>query len=107
MCTLVGVKVLLIIIGSIGALVFARAAKFGPLESAPLDAIIGWALSIASAVSAVWLARLKLPAWSAIFGAMAIAMNVLAPLQMPHNWIGPFNIVCGVLCAACVVRNWE
>lgn len=100
-------KILLIIIGAMGALVFARAAKFGPLESAPLDSIVGWALSIASLISAVWLAKLKLPAWAAIFGAMAIALNVLAPVQMPSNWVVPFNIVCGVLCAACVVRNWE
>ncbi len=100
-------KVLLIIIGAMGALVFARSAKFAPLESAPLDSIVGWALSIASVVSAVWLARLKLPAWAAIFGAMAIAMNVLAPVQMPATWVSPFNVVCGVLCAACVVRNWE
>ncbi len=100
-------KVLLIIVGAMGALLFARAVKFGPMESAPLHSIVAWAISIASLVSAVWLAKLKFPAWAAIFGAMAIALNVLAPLDMPANWFGPLNISCGVLCAACVVRNWE
>ncbi len=90
-----------------GALLFARAAKWGPMETAPLDVIIGWAVSIASVISAVWLAKLKFPAWAAIFGAMAIVLNVVAPVQMPGHWHTPMNIVCGVLCAACVVRNWE
>ncbi len=100
-------KTLLIIIGAMGALLFARAAKFGALESAPLAVIVAWIISIAAAVSAVWLARLKFAAWSAIFGAMAVAVNVVAPLQLPVTWVGPLNIACGVLCAACVVRNWE
>ncbi|MSQ89954.1 MAG: hypothetical protein EXS01_00970 [Phycisphaerales bacterium] len=100
-------KILLIIIGCIGALLFARAAKFAPLEAEQLRAIVAWALSIAAFVSAVWLVTLKLPAWAAIFGAMAVALNVLAPIQWPPDAVGPFNIVCGVLCAACVVRNWE
>lgn len=43
----------------------------------------------------------------AIFGAMAIVMNVVAPIHLQPNWIVPMNIACGVLCAACVVRNWE
>lgn len=100
-------KVLLIIVGVTGALLFGLAAKLGPLEAEPLKAIVGWTISIASLVSAVWLAKLKLPAWAAIFGAMAIALNMLAPLQAPTTWLAPLHITCGVLCAACVVRNWE
>ncbi len=107
MCILCSVKVLLIIVGAMGALLFARAAKFGPMESEPLSVIIAWAISIAALISAVWLAKLKFAAWAAIFGAMAIVMNVVAPIDLQPNWIVPMNITCGVLCAACVVRNWE
>ncbi|MSR44662.1 MAG: hypothetical protein EXS15_04795 [Phycisphaerales bacterium] len=100
-------KVLLFIVGGIGALLFARAAKIGAVQSPPLDSIIAWALSIASLISAVWLVKLKLPAWAAILAAMAVALNVLVPVAIPPDAVGPFNIVCGVLCSACVVRNWE
>ncbi len=100
-------KVLLIMIAIVGAVLFGRAARLEVLQSTPLQPIIGWALFIAASISAVWLARLKFPAWAAIMAAIAVALNMLAPLQMPEAWAPSFNIACAVLCAACVVRNWN
>ncbi|NBX36145.1 MAG: hypothetical protein EBR10_02835 [Planctomycetes bacterium] len=100
-------KVMLIIMGVAGALLFAKAARLPALEGAQLAPIISWTTFAAVAASAVWLARQKFAAWSAIFGAMAVALNQIAPPDMPANWLPAFHIACGVLCAACVVRNWQ
>jgi hypothetical protein len=101
------VKIMLIIMGVAGALLFAKAARLPALEGAQLAPIISWTVFAAIAASAVWLARQKFAAWSAIFGAMAVALNQIAPPDMPPNWLPAFHIACGVLCAACVVRNWQ
>lgn len=101
------VKTLLMIVAAIGCLLFAKAARFEVLSRSPLDAIVAWTMFVACAICTVWLAKLKFAAWAAIFAAITVAVNVLAPLQMPPTWVVPFNIGAGVLCSACVVRNWE
>lgn len=94
-------------IAVVGALLFGRAAKLEVLQSSPLNAFVAWAIFIASGIGAIWLAKAKFPAWAAIMAAMCVALNTLAPLNIPAPWEAPFNIACGVLCAACVVRNWQ
>jgi len=98
---------MLIIMGVAGALLFAKAARLSALEGAQLAPIISWTVFAAIAASAVWLARQNFAAWSAIFGAMAVALNQIAPPDMTARWLPAFHIACGVLCAACVVRNWQ
>jgi hypothetical protein len=98
---------MLLVIGSAGALLFAKAARLSALEGAQLAPIISWVVFVAIASGTVWLARQKFAAWSAIFGAMTVALNQIAPPDMPPNWLPAFHIACGVLCSACVVRNWQ
>lgn len=100
-------KPLLVIVGIVAAVMFARAARVEFLHADPLKPIIAWGLFGATAVSAIWLARLKFAAWAALMAAMAIALNTLAPIQLPVAWEPTFNIACAVVCSACVVRNWN
>jgi hypothetical protein len=102
-----GVKPLLIMVAVVGALLFAKAAKFEPIAAGPLEPFVKWTLFIATGIAAVWLAKCKFPAWAAIMAAMCVALNTVAPMQLPAAWEAGFFVGCGVLCAACVVRNWE
>lgn len=91
----------------VGAILFAKAAKLEPISAGPLQPFIAWTLFIGTGIAAVWLAKSKFPAWSAIMAAMCIALNTVAPIQLASAWEPGFNVGCGVLCAACVVRNWQ